>query len=154
MRSIITYLFLVGIPLAGLIGILRLGERLDAPRPIAGRWIAVEGPSNEEWDSGCRTAADADEAVRGPSDVRIAQSGARVDVTWSAVHAEDFRLTLRGDSLEGKLALESGNDCPGGELMLRAVVREVEGRDRITGELRKEDCTSCKPIPVDWRRRR
>lgn len=154
MRSILTYLFLVGIPLAGLLGILEIGEGLVAPRPVAGTWVAVEGRSRAAWDSRCRTAADADEDEAGPSEVKIVQSGARAEVTWSSVRASEFRVTLRGDSLEGKLVLAASSGCPGGVLTLRAVVGQVNARDRITGALRPEDCPTCNPIPVDWRRRR
>jgi hypothetical protein len=154
MQSIITYVFLVGIPLAGLVGILKLGEQLDAPRPIAGNWVAVEAESRAAWDEGCRTGEHLDATTQGPSQIRIEQSGGRVDVTWSGVRAKDFRLSLRGDSLNGKLVLESGGDCKGGELMMSGVVSQAESRARITGELRKEDCSNCEPIPIDWRKRR
>jgi hypothetical protein len=157
MHSILTYVILVGIPLAGLMGILKIGEGLDAPIPIAGRWVAVEGESRAAWEPGCRKPPEVEEADQAPTDVRIEQSGARADVTWSAVRAEDFRVTLHGDSVEGKLELESGRNCRGGVLTLRGVVRQVDSRVRITGELRPEkpeDCPGCKPIPIDWRRRR
>jgi hypothetical protein len=154
MRSILTYVFLVGIPLAGLMGILNLGERLVAPRSLAGNWVAVERTSRAAWDPRCRVAAEPDEDDEGPSAMRIVQSGGRADVFWSGVRAKKFRVSLRGDSLEGKLALESGHGCPGGVLRLRAVVSQVNGRDRITGELLPDDCPTCKLIPIDWRRRR
>src|SRR5687767_9412060 len=105
MRSVLVYLFLVGIPLAGLFGIMNVGERVVAPRPIAGNWIAVERSSRAAWEPGCRTGGDTDEAEQGPSDVRIVQSGARAEVFWSGLRAEEFRVFLRGDTLVGKLAL-------------------------------------------------
>ena len=154
MRSILTYLFLVGIPLAGLIGILRLGEQLEAPRAVAGTWMAVERGSLEAWDAGCRRAAETDDGDLGPSEVRIEQSGARIEISWSAVRAREFHATLRGDSIEGELALQGGHGCPGGELTLSGDVRQVNERDHIVGKLRQKDCASCRPIPVDWRRRR
>jgi hypothetical protein len=154
MRSLLVYVFLVGIPLAGLMGILRIGERLVAPRPVAGNWIAVERTSRAAWQPGCRTAGDADDAEQGPSDVRIVQSGARAEITWSGVRAEKFRATLRGDTLNGKLELVGDAACPGGELTLHAVVTQVNARERITGVLTPQECPTCNSIPIDWRRRR
>jgi hypothetical protein len=155
LHTIVTYLFLVGIPLAGLMGILKIGEGLKAPRPLAGTWVAVEGASRGAWEPGCRTSAAADEE-QGPSEVRLAQSGARANVSWPAVRADKFYLTLNGDSIQGKLKLQSGEDCPGGVLTLRGEIKEVNARGRITGELRREDCAkgNCQPIPVDWRQQR
>jgi hypothetical protein len=153
LQTIVTYLFLVGIPLAGLMGILKIGEGLKAPRPVAGRWVAVEGASRAAWEAGCRTSEAADEE-QGPSEVRLEQSGARADVHWPAVRAEKFYLTVTGNSIQGKLTLESGDGCPGGVMTLRGVIRDVNARGRITGELRREDCPNCQPIPVDWRQRR
>ena len=154
MRSVLTYLFLVGIPLAGLVGILKVGEGLSAPRAIAGEWVAVERRSGAGWEPGCRTPVDTDEAEQEPTRVRIAQSGARADVSWSSVHAEAFRVALKGDTLEGRLALTADEKCRGGTLTLNAVVRVVNDREHIVGELRPEECSTCGPIPVDWRRRR
>ena len=152
-HTIVTYLFLVGIPLAGLMGILKIGEGLEAPRPVAGNWVAVEGASRGAWEPGCRTSAAADEE-QGPSEVRLEQSGARANVFWPAVRAEKFYLTVTGDSIEGKLTLESADGCPGGVMTLRGEIKEVNGRGRITGELRREDSPNSKPIPVDWRQQR
>jgi hypothetical protein len=153
MHTIVTYLILVGIPLAGLMGILKIGEGLEAPRPVAGRWVAVERASRSAWNPFCRTSAVEDED-EGLSQVRLEQSGARVDVFWSAVRADKFVVKVIGDSIEGKLTLQSDESCPGGELRLNAALREVNARGRITGELRREDCPNCPPIPVDWRQRR
>jgi hypothetical protein len=155
LHTVVTYLFLVGIPLAGLMGILHIGEGLKAPRPLAGTWVAVEGASRGAWEPGCRTSAAADEE-QGPSEVRLEQSGARANVFWPAVRAQKFYLMVNGDSIQGRLTLQSGQGCPGGALTLRGEVREVNARVRITGELRREDCANanCQPIPVDWRQRR
>jgi hypothetical protein len=153
LHTVVTYLFLVGVPLAGLMGILRIGEGLEAPRPVAGTWVAVEGKSRAAWEAGCRTSAGADEE-QGPSEVRLEQSGARANVFWPAVRADKFYLMVMGDSVEGKLTLKSGEGCPGGVMMLRGAIQEVNTRVRITGELKREDCPNCPPIPVDWRQRR
>ena len=44
MKSFFTYLFLVGVPAAGLLGILHVGRGLHAPPAIGGEWRIAAGP--------------------------------------------------------------------------------------------------------------
>lgn len=38
MRHVLSYLLFVGIPLAGLLGVLRVGQWIEAPRAVHGTW--------------------------------------------------------------------------------------------------------------------
>ena len=51
MKSLLLYLVLVGLPLAGLFGILRLGSRLEAPPAIGGAWAVTAAPGAALPDS-------------------------------------------------------------------------------------------------------
>lgn len=44
MKSLLLYLGLVGLPLAGLLGILHLGSRLEAPPAVGGAWAVTAAP--------------------------------------------------------------------------------------------------------------
>ncbi|HEX2202804.1 MAG TPA: hypothetical protein VHG91_05890 [Longimicrobium sp.] len=44
MKSFLLYLVLVGLPLAGLFGILHLGNRLQAPPAVGGAWAVAAAP--------------------------------------------------------------------------------------------------------------
>jgi hypothetical protein len=44
LKSFFTYLVLVGLPAAGLLGILHVGRGLDAPSAIGGEWRIAAGP--------------------------------------------------------------------------------------------------------------
>jgi hypothetical protein len=38
MRQVLSYLLFVGVPLAGLLGVLRVGQRIEAPQAVHGSW--------------------------------------------------------------------------------------------------------------------
>lgn len=78
MRSLLLYLALVGLPLAGLFGILRAGSRLEAPPAVGGAW-RVEAP-----------ASPADSVLE------VSQSGVHAVVRHGGVR---MRGEVRGDSL-------------------------------------------------------
>ncbi|HEX9937233.1 MAG TPA: hypothetical protein VGB15_08920, partial [Longimicrobium sp.] len=82
MKSFPVYLFLVGIPLAGLALILRAGNGLTAPPPIAGAWRVEGHPLPAAADTG-RTFA-------------ISQSGQHVEVV---IGRHSLRGRFTGDSL-------------------------------------------------------
>jgi hypothetical protein len=45
MRSLFSYLLFVGVPLAGLLGVLRLGQGLEAPLAVHGAWAVQPMPA-------------------------------------------------------------------------------------------------------------
>jgi hypothetical protein len=78
MRPVLWYLVLVGLPVAAMVGILRLGERLVPPRAAHGQYsIAFDSAGSGH----CVLALVADEERR----LSIAQSGPKLDVTLGAV---------------------------------------------------------------------
>ncbi len=84
MKSLFTYIVLVGVPGAGLLGILHAGRGLKAPHAIGGEW-RVEGG-----------------ALAGAA-LRVQQSGEHVvlEVPRRAGHVR-LRGRLRGDTLEAR----------------------------------------------------
>jgi hypothetical protein len=45
MRHVIVYLLFVGVPLAGLLGVLRVGQGLEAPLAVHGAWAVQPKPA-------------------------------------------------------------------------------------------------------------
>lgn len=80
MKSLALYLLVVGLPLAGLVAVLRAGDHLGAPRSVGGRW-----------------KLDAD--VAGARALAIVQSGPRLEVTLGAAAGSG---TLEGDALRAR----------------------------------------------------
>ncbi|HEU4452571.1 MAG TPA: hypothetical protein VFR81_05895 [Longimicrobium sp.] len=78
MKSLLLYLAMVGLPLAGLFGILHAGSRIDAPPSVGGSW-RIDAPAS----ASTRT-------------IDVSQSGEHVVVE---VDGARLRGEVRGDSL-------------------------------------------------------
>jgi len=141
MKSFLLYPALVGIPLAGLLGILHAGSRLEAPASIGGSW-RLDAPSP-------------------PGEIVISQSGVHLAVEMDGVR---MRGEIRGDSLVA-LAPPAGNTpraIPCGTGLgreLRARVDREADPHRLTGTVGvpgREDCprtaVSAVRVPAETRR--
>lgn len=85
MKSLLLYLALVGLPVAGLLGILEAGSRLQAPRDVTGEW-RMNAPISSSTDS-----------EPAPRTLEISQSGVYLSVTLG--DGDPMRGRLRGDTL-------------------------------------------------------
>jgi hypothetical protein len=113
MKSLLLYLAMVGLPLAGLFGILRAGSRLDAPPSVGGSW-RIDAPAS----ASSRT-------------IDISQSGEHVVVE---VDGARLRGEVRGDTLVAA--------APAGcELRLR-IDRAAEP-DRLVGTMGARENGGC-----------
>src|SRR5690554_5594089 len=99
-RSVLIYLILVGIPFAGLVGVLGIGRSLEAPAYLGGNWI-VDPATVESLQRSCAPLAFPD----GTPEVEISQSGLFVRL-WFKDAAQTFmtgRFTARGITLSGEI---------------------------------------------------
>jgi len=127
MKSLLIYLAMVGLPLAGLFGILRAGSRLDAPHSIGGSW-RMQAPAP-------------------PGDLELSQSGVHVVVEMGGVR---MRGEVRGDSLVASAPPAAGapGAVPCGAHLgrdLRARIDRAAEPDRVTGVVEvpgRADCPS------------
>ena len=126
MKPLLLYLALVGVPVAGLLGILHAGSALQAPPAIGGEWVMDTG-------------------APGPA------PGERLDLTQSGVYVSVLlagsRLhgRLRGDTLVAERSAETdgrGGCDPRGAAVLRATVRE----GRMQGVLEPAGGPECAPL--------
>jgi hypothetical protein len=89
MRPVLWYIVMVGVPVAAMLGILRLGERLEPPRAAHGQYsIAFDSAGSGH----CLSALVAD----GDSRLNIAQSGPKLDMTFGPV---ELFGTIDGDRI-------------------------------------------------------
>jgi hypothetical protein len=134
MKSFPVYLCLVGVPLAGLAMILRAGDGLTAPPPIAGAW-RVEGQAALAAAESARTFA-------------ISQSGQHVEVAFGG---HSMRGRFSGDSLvaEGDASARGapGPCGPSTGLRLRARVDTAARPLRLAGVL-DADAPGCAPAAL------
>lgn len=123
MRSSLIYLLLVGVPLAALIGVMHLGERIVPPAYVGGVWL-VEADSL----SGCRP----------PSELEIVQSGIVLDLYLgeirSAARMKDDRIRSSPHNL--------ANGCAG-EWQIDARVVDAE---HLAGSWVPVECDTCSAI--------
>ena len=127
MKSALLYIVLVGLPVLGVLGVLRLGERIVPPTAIGGEW-RVEG--------GGRTCV-----VPGGR-FRIEQSGEFVHVVIPG--RTDVPGRLRGGVLNaaGGARDETSPGC--GQSAVRIRVRVGTGiADRIEGTAGVPGCAGC-----------
>lgn len=95
MRHLLSYLLFVGIPLAGLLGVLRVGQGLEAPRAVHGSW-AVQPMAASGRVCTRYLLSDAD------STLIISQSGRQLTATLGP-RAE---VGLKGSVTGNEVALE------------------------------------------------
>lgn len=122
-KSIITYLFLVGIPLGGLLWILDYGGRRTAPPAITGAW-QIEGPLTSCLDAQ-------------PSELAFNQSGRFVQVALGDASGE---ARLDGEQLRGSV-VEPNGPCSSVEL---EGIFELEGR--FAGRATGSGCDACRGV--------
>lgn len=138
MKSLLTYLLLVGGPLAGLFGILHAGSRLQAPPAVGGAW-----------------RMDAPPFAAGPDDaytvMEVSQSGEHVKVR---IDGALFDGKVRGDSLvaatkpRAERRGEAVDPCgPPRGITMRARLDRAAEPDRLTAVFAPAG-TGCTPSTV------
>jgi hypothetical protein len=131
-KSLAAYVLLVGVPLAGLVAILRAGGRLHAPPPIAGEWRVQGGPLG--IDPTTRV-------------VTIVQSGEHVDVAFGSL---SLRGRFTGDSLDAeRRGMNDGSygPCPP-HVRLRARVDTAARPRRLVGVVGGQ-APGCPQLAID-----
>ena len=145
MRHVLAYLVFVGIPLAGLYGILRVGQGIDAPMAIHGSYaIAPMAPSGFACYAYLLGGDD--------STVTVAQSGRQVIVTLGPRGEVTLSGTLLGANLTAEGVIPPGTTprhvaCPGGDTIRMTLQARREGQvKRLDATLLVAGCPECQPI--------
>jgi hypothetical protein len=138
---VIAYILLVGLPLAGLAGVLRSGRSLTAPISVDGSW-KLEADSIHSSGQSCDKAL----SSLSPSSFSISQSGKSLMLTLN----NPAKTTAEG-SLEGKVVKaqvgttdSSTAGCTAGQpLLLMATVDPKSEPRSLAGVLSVNGCSSC-----------
>ena len=159
MRSLVSYLLFVGIPLAGLLGVLRLGQRVEAPRAVHGSWaVQPRAAIGRVCTSYLLSGAD--------STLVISQSGRQLTGTLGPNADVALRGLLVGDeiSLEGVIQPEETPRhvaCSVGDtLRLTARISSVVRTRQLEARLWSSACAECGAVgftaarPLDYGSRR
>jgi hypothetical protein len=143
-RSLLLYLALVGLPLAGLAGILHAGRGLHAPPAIGGAWrvdaLSIEQPA-PSW---------AAQAMGAGRVLEVSQSGVHLSVTTAGGVRMSGRLA--GDTLVTALAPArgpaAGCDARTGGMLLAARLEPGGGAMRMRGTLSVLSVPGSRACPV------
>ena len=145
-RLIISYLCLVGVPLLALLGILRVGRSLSAPRSVAGPWY-LEANLGNLPNGACR---DLLAHVTQPF-MTVSQSGANLQVGMNDPEKTILTGTVRGATvtLNARDAgrWESSIPCSDlRQLHFTATIMETQGSRVLQGQFMMGACIECPPI--------
>lgn len=133
MRPALLYLVLVGLPLLGVLGILRAGSGLAAPPSFGGAWALAPA----SYPDGCTP----------PAELRVAQSGRRAEVALGA-ETEAAEVDGRRLRTRGAVAVRGGA-CRG--WLVEAAGEGAPVPAALVGRLVPEGC-ACAPVPFRARR--
>jgi len=151
MKAPILYPLLVGVPLLGLLGILRLGNDLVAPRSIGGEWdLSFVAPPAAAATGGCVWSAFGNQ----PPSFLISQSGTKAVVSFRDRSGTEMSITIDGDVITGSSADGRGEPCRTGPLSLEARLTEGPGAERMEGSFALAGCADCPPERFVAERRR
>jgi hypothetical protein len=127
----VAYLILVGLPAAGVFGVLGAGRQLEAPPDLAGNWRV---------DSGATCGLGSGDTFR------IVQSGRFVQIEIAGRPPLEGRLDESTLRAAGRVRETSAPGCRNGRLSVRFRLSEDGGRLEGTGGV--ENCSACPARPI------
>jgi hypothetical protein len=152
MRSVLLYLVLVGMPVLGILGLLRVGQKLSAPISLAGPWNAqLSLPSQPD------SAAGDSLSDPGPILLNISQSGPNLFLAFD----DDQKTTLVGKVQDTTIDASVFRDRrgPTNTSSSATIIIHFHGRvdrqtqrDRLVGVLIFQDGSSRTEVPLSARR--
>ena len=145
---ILAYILLVGLPIVGLIGVLKSGRKLTAPVSVDGLW-------HLQVDSGRLAALPCGKALADSPDTELAisQSGKNFTLTLSNGPKSTASGALDGTALQASIAPSADwsaqSGCGNGrELSLIATVDTKADPRTLTGLLSINNCPSCDAVEI------
>jgi hypothetical protein len=138
---VIAYILLVGLPLLGLVGVLRSGRSLNAAFSVDGSWKV-------QLEAAHASAAPCGDFLSSVSNspVSISQSGTSLVI---GLGGQTTIGTLTGKTIKAQFAgAENPNasDCRDRSLALTATLDPLSEPRTLRGTLSVEGCESCAPV--------
>jgi hypothetical protein len=140
---VLAYIFLVGLPLLGLVAVLKSGRGLAAPYSVDGAW-KIDAPVDHPSSSACGNLL----SSFASAPLSISQSGKTLVVTMSG-GTKTTTGTLEGKTLKAQFAA-AGNvgtaDCGDSGITLAATLDPAAEPRTLRGTLAAAGCASCAPL--------
>lgn len=140
---IIAYIALVGLPILGLVGILRSGRGIAAPVSVDGSWTLQADAARLAALPCGKSLAGADVAMQ------ISQSGGSFTVSLGSGPKSVSSGVLVGNTLKASVVPSAADesDCSRGrELALLATIDPKANPRSLTGTISSTDCPECAPV--------
>lgn len=139
----LAYVFLVALPITGLVGILRSGQSLKAPTSIDGAW-SVQATATRGTSSSCMSALGLDPDTR----VTISQSGKNFAINSGKTAGTGL---IEGTTLQASLrpagTLPAAANCGGdGSVLLTATVDAKATPRVLSGAFSVAGCPACESV--------
>ena len=134
MKTVATYFFLVGLPVLGVLLVLRLGQNLTPPISVGGAWL-MEAPTQMLIESGCTIAPEGVE----PLTLTISQSGPNLVLTLDT----NPRTTLAGVITDARVVANTPRASANAwATQLEATLDRQTDPDRLSGSLTVSGCST------------
>ena len=145
-KLFVAYILLVGVPLLGLLGILRAGEHLAAPISVGGTWN-LEGDRAPLAGSRCKSAL----ANISQPFFAISQSGSHLTFTLNNPEQTALPGTIRLNTVtvgsDSALADASGDCAHPQAIHLQAALYKQRSQRVLLGTLSLAGCADCPSLP-------
>jgi hypothetical protein len=143
---ILAYILLVGLPVVGLLGVLKSGRELTAPISVDGLWQLQADPARLAALPCGKALAENPE-----TGLAISQSGKNFTLTLSNGPKSTASGALEGTTLKASIVPAPGwsdaASCGSGrELSLVATVDPKADPRSLTGKLSVNNCPACAPV--------
>ena len=136
------YVLLVGLPVLGLVGVLKSGRGIAAPLSLDGTWTLQADPTRLAGLP-CGKSLAASDLV-----MAISQSGGRFTVILGNGAKSTGSGVLVGTTLKASVlpSLSDDAQCRGHELALLASVDPKSNPRSFSGTISVNDCANCKAV--------
>jgi len=149
---VIAYVLLVGLPILGLVGILKSGRNLTAPISIDGVWQLQADPAQLASMSCGKALGDSSNTT-----LSISQSGKNFSLGFGSINPSNGLRSVAsgvvdGTTLRASLPIPSATSAADGgcgqgrELTLVATVNPKADPRSLAGTLSINGCPSCTPV--------
>jgi|GEM_PF-2719768 len=141
MKTILVYMVLVGVPLLGLLGILRAGERMVPPRHVGGAWEIADSSA-----TGLQSLCPGLGFPGMGAAIDVSQSGTRARVVLNDSLATPLDARIEGLMLTARPEREAGAYA-GRELRLAAALDTLADPMALRGTVSVAGCDACPTVP-------
>ena len=146
MKIILLYITLVGVLLALLLGILRIGEKLQAPINVSGKWIL-----NDDFTKAVAKSCAPVTFHKDEPQLIIEQSGIYLNASFNDIDKTEMTGKLENNKIVFNQVIQAKKDSVkvcGNDLLteLSVTVIQNDTTDELTGAWKTPNCSKCGEI--------